>query len=87
MTEQEEQDLRAVAELGRKVKISAEIFKYYILQKRAGIIDRIETGNYLENENPDVLALKMQLLKDFELWGQSCIDMGEIAEKELEENG
>ena len=87
MTEQEELELREQAETGRKAKIALEFLDYFLTLKRAVRLNEIETSKDISYET--LLAQKISLmeLKEFENWLKSNIDNGEIAEKELNENG
>ena len=87
MTPEEEQELREQAETGRKAKIAADFMEAYILMRRTQTIEMLETKDFQNSESVNAVVSWLRILKDFEIWCRMCTDMGEIAEKELNEDG
>ena len=87
MDEREYEELREKAEYGRKAKIANEIFDDLLVVERAHTIGSLESGGFPTHEDLDMTVLYLRLLKKFEMSVKSYIDMGEIAEKELDEHG
>ena len=87
MTEQELQDLREQSEKGRKAKIAIEFLNDFLIQERATTINHLETGGFLNPQDLEPPVIYLRLLRKLEMTAQSFIDMGDIAEKELTENG
>ena len=87
MTEQKELELREQAEKGRRAKIALEVLDEFLTLKRATIINKIQTS--LDFTYERILAQKISLmaLNELENWIGTQIQLGEIAEKEINENG
>ena len=83
MTEQELTELREQAEKGRKAKIAQEFLDEFLLQERARILNEGETSDKYMYE--DLLFNKIYLivLRHLENSIKLYTDIGEIAEKEL----
>lgn len=86
MTDQEELELREKAEYGRKNQITLEVTKDFVLRKRALLLGRMESGGTITGDDALDYCRWFVLLKEFENEIQAYIQMGEIAEKELNEN-
>jgi len=87
MTEQEELELREQAEWGRKAKAAREIFEYFILRERANEIYTIEKSDDVSYESLLFPKVYLRVLRKLEGQIQYFLDNGEIAEKELSNNG
>ncbi len=85
MDERERQVWLKRAENGRKYKIAKEIFSKFLEDQRNQFIDKFENS-----ENPQELlsiSIALRVIKDFKHLMEYEINMGELAEKELSENG
>ena len=87
MTEQEQQELQHQAEYGCKAKIAKEFLGDFLLVQRADIYRNLERNDTLTSEEVLNNRKYLQILRIFELNAERYIDEGEIAEKELSENG
>lgn len=81
------QELREVVDRGRKAKITSEFMQDFLTQKRAQIIFALETTLFDKQDDVLGLVLYLRILRDFEKDVKTCIDAGDIAQKELNENG
>ncbi|MBR2208545.1 MAG: hypothetical protein IJ859_07015 [Synergistaceae bacterium] len=88
MTEQEQTELRERAEKGRKAKIASEFLDEFLAKQRAFTLQDLET-NKEKITYEDLLFSKIFLivLRSFENMLNFYINNGEIAEKELNNNG
>ena len=87
MTEQEIQELREQVKRGRIAKIAIDFLADWILTQRARTISMIESANIDDTSVLQACAAILQSLKVLENSAQTQIDLGDIAEKELNEHG
>ena len=87
MTEQERQDLQQQAEYGRKVEAAQEFLGDFLLRERTQTIFRLENCNADNIQELQSMVLYLQCLSSFEKNMNAFIEIGELAEKELNENG
>ena len=85
MTEQN--GLREQIEYGRRAKIAIEFLRDVLLQERAMTINQLETVDFLTPQDLVAPVMYLRALREIEMKAQTCINMGEIAEKELSESG
>lgn len=83
----EELDLQYQVEYGRKAKATQDFLNEFLLFERAKTIGAIENGDYSETKELENFACYLQILKKFELNIAMHMQIGEIAEKELNNNG
>ena len=87
MDEQEQQDLRKQVQDGRAAQITLNFLEDYLIQKRAFIINGLEQNENYMYENLMAQKVYLTVLRDFENMLKAYIQLGEIAEEELKENG
>ena len=87
MTEQEELELREQAERGRRAQIVLDFMNEFILYRRAIKIREIEGNEDFSYKKMLQVKIGLMELRELENWINSIINTGEIAEKELNENG
>lgn len=80
-------ELQEQAEYGRKAKIASEFMKEFILQQRALILVKLENDTIEDMNSLITPILGLRYLKLLENSLDSYIQMGEIAEEELNKNG
>ena len=81
------QELREIADKGRKAKIASDFMHDFLTQERAKIIFTLETKLFDNKDDVLGLVLYLRILRNFENNVKTCIDAGDIAQKELNENG
>ena len=86
LTDKEQQDLREQSEYGRKAHTAQEVFKDFLLEQRAQIINRLETEAFDKAEDLMPHVIYLRSLKLFELNLEKYISLGEIAERRLNED-
>jgi len=84
--DRDEQELRRVAEYGRKAQAAQEVLKDFLIDQRAQVIDRLETGTYEKAEELLTPVIYLRLLRAFELEAEKHISLGEIADRRLNED-
>ena len=86
LTDKEQQELREQSEYGRKAQTAQEVFKDFLLEQRAQIINNLETKAFDNSEDflPQIIYLRT--LRLFELNLEKYISLGEIAERRLNED-
>ena len=87
MDEQEQQDLRKQVQDGRAAQITLNFLEDYLIQKRAFIINGLEQNENYMYENLMAQKVYLTVLRDFENMLKAYVQLGEIAEEELKENG
>ena len=87
MDEQEQQDLQKQVQNGRAAQITLNFLENYLLQKRAAVINDLEKGDNYMYESLMAQKVFLCVLRDFENMLKAYVQLGEIAEKELNENG
>lgn len=87
MTEQKELELREQAEKGRRAKIALEVLDEFLTLKRAAIINKMQTSPDITYDRILAQKISLMMLNELENWIGSQIQSGEIAEKEINENG
>ncbi len=86
LMDRDEQELRRVAEYGRKAQAAQEVLKDFLIDQRAQVIDRLETGTYEKAEELLTPVIYLRLLRAFELEAEKHISLGEIADRRLNED-
>ena len=87
MTESEELEQREQVMRGRAAQAALDFSHDFLIQKRALIISEIESGENYMYENLMAQKVYLIVLRDFENMLKSNIQLGEIAEEELKNNG
>ena len=87
LTDNEQQELREQAEYGRKAKAVHEFLADFLTIQRAQVINRLESDSFDKAEDLVNPVIYLRLLRKFELEVEKYISLGEIAEKELNEDG
>lgn len=87
MDEQKQQDLRKQVQDGRAAQITLNFLEDYLIQKRAFIINGLEQNENYMYENLMAQKVYLTVLRDFENMLKAYVQLGEIAEEELKENG
>ena len=87
LREKEQQDLREIVDRGRKAKITSEFMQDFLTCERANIIFALETKIFAKQDDAFELILYLRVLRQFDNFVKTCIDAGDIAQKELNENG
>ncbi len=83
--QQYQQRLREDAEQGRKAKIALEFMRDFILRERASVIYQLEINTEMTADEALSNKRWLELLRKFENAAQAFIQLGEMAEKELED--
>lgn len=86
MTEEKEIELREQAKNGREAELALKFLDVFLIQERAFAIQEIETSDNLMYETLLAQKIFLSIMRKFENMLKSFIDLGEIAEKELNEN-
>lgn len=87
LMDRDEQELRAVSERGRKAQAAQEVLKDFLIEQRAQVINKLETGTYEKADELLSPVIYLRLLRAFELEAEKYISLGEIAERRLNEDG
>ncbi len=87
LTEQEQQDLRETADRGRRAKIVLDFTTEYLINERARVMRSLETDTYTKSEELLEPVIYLRLMRRFENSIKTQINAGDLAEKELIENG
>lgn len=85
--EQEREEQIARAELGRKYKAANEVLDEVINEQRENVIRQLESADFGQDSDAIGLVLYLRVIKIFHDMIKAKIDLGEIAEKELSEDG
>ena len=84
MDEQEyHQELREKVEYGRKAKIAFEVVADFVTNTRNMVLQSLEDRGDFDEQDIFSKVMYLRILKKFERSIQSSIDIGELAEKEL----
>ncbi len=86
MTDQKERELREQSEDGRKAQLVQDFLLEFLATQRAMAINNLETKEFNEAQDLVIPVLYLRTLRLFELELEKFISLGEIAEKELNEN-
>ncbi len=86
LMDNQEQELRRVAEYGRKAQAAQEVLKDFLIDHRAQVIGRLENDTYEKAEELLTPVIYLRMLRVFELEVEKYISLGEIAERRLNEN-
>ena len=86
-SEQEREEQIARAELGRKYKAANEVLDEVFTEHREHIISQLESADFGKDSDAIGLVLYLRVMKIFRDTMKAKIDLGEIAEKELSEDG
>lgn len=86
-SETEGKELRELVEKGRKAKIAFEFVQDFLTKERANVFFFLETKNFPSPEDLLAPVIYLQLMRRFENDIKLFIDNGDIAQKELNENG
>ena len=84
--ETRKKEMRQV-EKGRKAQIANEFVKEILLSERVLTLHTLETDNFETSEALLAPVLYLRVLKKFELVLQKYISLGEIAQREILEEG
>ena len=84
--EEELQELRKESEEGRKYKIAIEVLGKFLDERQEQILDEFGTKYCEDGIIYDYLA-ELRVIKQFKNFSKTKIDLGEIAERKLSENG
>lgn len=87
LTDDEERELRAQAEYGRKVQAVREVLADFLLEQRAQVINKLESEAFDKPEDLLAPVIYLRTLRVFELDLEKNITLGEIAERRLNEDG
>lgn len=86
MEYRDQQELQEQAEYGRKAKIAIEILNDFLKNSRSIVLQSLEGGNDLSEEVLNKV-MYLRILKKFEHSIQTAIQIGELAEQELNKDG
>ena len=81
--EREADELRERAEQGCQAKIALSFVQEYLTEERAQTLLVLENEKFISTEALMSPVLYLRVLRKFEARMQTIIDMGELAEKEL----
>ena len=87
LTEQEQQDLREIIDRGRRAKLFSDFIQEYLMNERVRVIHSLEADTYTKSDELLEPVIYLRLMRRFENFIKTCIDSGDLAEKELIENG
>ena len=87
LTEQEQQDLREIMDKGRRAKLFSDFVQEYFMKERVRVIHSLESDTYTKSDDLLEPVIYLRLIRRFENYIKTCIDSGDLAEKELIENG
>ena len=87
LTEQEQQDLREIMDKGRRAKLFSDFVQEYFMDERVRVIHSLESDTYTKSDDLLEPVIYLRLIRRFENYIKTCIDSGDLAEKELIENG
>lgn len=85
--ESEREERIASAELGRKYRVANEVLDEVFTEQRNNVIRQLEVADFAKDSDAVGLVLYLRVLKIFMDTIKAKIDLGEIAEKELSEDG
>ena len=85
--DREADELRAQAEQGRQAKIALSFVQDFLTDERAQTLLILEQDGFNNAEELVPSVLYLRVLRKFEARMQTIIDMGELAEKELNRDG
>ena len=87
MDEQEyQQELREKVEYGRKAKIASEVVSDFVTNTRNMVRQSLEDRDDFDKQDIFYKVIYLRVLSKFEKSIQTNIQIGELAEKELNEN-
>ena len=84
--ELEAEELREKSERGRQAKVVKEFLENFLLEERAQTLQILETSGFKTSEALMQPVLYLRVLRKLEGRLQTLIDIGEQAEKELNED-
>ena len=87
LTEQEQEDLREIMDKGRRAKLFSDFVQEYFMKERVRVIHSLESDTYTKSDELLEPVIYLRLMRRFENFIKTCIDSGDLAEKELIENG
>ena len=85
MQETERDRLEREAERGRRYRIALEVWEAFIKAKREDIVCQLELSESVEHL--DERLAELRVLRSFWSVARAFVTQGQIAEKELRENG
>ena len=85
--DEHEAELREAIETGRRYKIAGEVLKKFLDERREEIILNFEENMFISNNDICDMLSELRVMKKFRNLCNTQIDIGELAEKELSENG
>ena len=87
MDELERQELQERIEAGRRAQIARDVLDEHMRQQKELIVSRLESGELSNDGELTTLVMYLRVMKIFENTLKSKMDTGELAEKEVSENG
>mgnify|MGYP006988849881 CR=1 FL=1 len=87
LTEQEQEDLREIVDKGRRAKIVFDFITEYLINERARVMRSLEIDTYTKSDELLEPVIYLRLMRRFENSIKTQIDAGDLAEKELREDG
>lgn len=87
LNEQKQQELLEQIENGRKAKIALGFINDYLLQERATTIKQLEASIFQTQQEIDINVLYLRTLRKLEQTANTYIELGDIAEKDLNKYG
>ena len=87
LTEQEQEDLREIIDKGRRAKIVFDFITEYLINERARVMRSLEIDTYTKSDELLEPVIYLRLMRRFENSIKTQIDAGDLAEKELREDG
>lgn len=79
-------ELLQAIEAGRKHKIAAEVMSEFLDTRREGIVRDFETGRIAPENAAEAIA-ELRVMKEFRRLADNMIQLGELAEERMNENG
>lgn len=83
----DDEEIRDAIEKGRKYKIAAEVWQEFLMNRREEIIRDFESGLFCRGDDFIEKLMELQVMKKYRDMSQMMIDLGEIAERKMSENG
>ena len=87
LTEQEQEELREIVDKGRRARIVSDFITDYLISERARVMHSLETDTYAKSDELLEPVIYLRLMRRFENSVKTQIDAGDLAEKELNEDG
>lgn len=84
--DESQSELLQAIEAGRKHKIAAEVMSEFLDTRREEILRDFETGR-ISPENATEAIAELRVMKEFRRLTDNMIQLGELAEERMNENG